>query len=848
MPMPMAYDFGTTVLSLVIAVLVTGGAFLVLGGRRLTSTAVALSGAFMGSGIVAMHYVAMAAMRMPAHLSYDPALVALSVVIAVAASVVALWLAFRSDGIAQRIAGAIAMGGAISGMHYTGMAAATFTAHHAMLEPLGIDATARMALGFAVAVATTVILLLALLASAADRRSSQRLSEERMLRLAAIVESSDDAIYGATLDGVITSWNRAAEAMFGYAAAAVIGRPLGFLIPPDRAEEDAIILDQVRRGHRVEHYETVRRSAGGHHIIVSLTVSPILDTTGQVVGISKIARDITERERAAAALRQSEERFRTLADTLPALIFVADADGANTYTNPQFQTYARRSAQDLLGSGWLEVVHPDDRGRAAATWAASRRDGRPYRAEYRLRDGHGGYRWFAVRGTPVRSDGGRVVQWVGSGTEVQALVEAREALARSRDELERVNTELEERVAAAVAERETAQAQLAHAQKIEAVGQLTGGVAHDFNNLLTAIAGNLELIANAAADNPARVRHLAAAALRATERGARLNASLLAFSRKQPLRADAVDANALLQEFAPLVRRAVGEAVQVELALEPALQRCRVDAAQLEAAVLNLAINARDAMAPQGGRLVIESRNAGLGATDLTGNVDAVPGAFIAITVEDDGHGMTPDVLAKAFDPFFTTKEVGRGSGLGLSQVYGFVRQLGGHVAIDSAPGRGTRVTLYLPAAAETGAASVLPGKIAAVDAPMIEATVLVVEDDADVREATRTALQAMGCRVLTAVDGPDALAQLKRGEVAVDLMFTDVVMPNGMSGIELAHAARHLRPELKVLLTSGYTASVLERLADAREFAVLRKPYRHADLAARICAELGTGAAGSAN
>jgi nitrogen-specific signal transduction histidine kinase/CheY-like chemotaxis protein len=390
-------------------------------------------------------------------------------------------------------------------------------------------------------------------------------------------------------------------------------------------------------------------------------------------------------------------------------------------------------------------------------------------------------------------------------------------------------------VASAIAAHDAAQSQLAWAQKMEAVGQLTGGVAHDFNNLLTAIGGSLALLEPALPDG--HLREISASAQRAVDRGAQLTASLLAFSRKQRLDPQPVDANAMLAEFDPLIRRAAGETVAVSFVVDSALRPCNADPAQLEAAILNLVINARDAMAPNGGTLTIATRNVTLTRGDLAENPEATAGAFVAIAVADTGPGMSPSVLSKAFEPFFTTKEVGKGSGLGLSQVYGFARQLGGHVAIESQPGRGTRVTVYLPAVAappETAAPARPSG------APRrLAGTVLVAEDDPEVREVARATLQAAGCRVLLAADGPEALAILDT-EPGIDLLFSDVVMPNGVSGIELARTARRLRPGLKVLLTSGFITAALERHAADGAFTVLAKPYRHADLMRELTAVLG--------
>src|SRR6185437_3832933 len=266
---------------------------------------------------------------------------------------------------------------------------------------------------------------------------------------------------------------------------------------------------------------------------------------------------------------------------------------------------------------------------------------------------------------------------------------------KAEEQLRDLNASLEQRVAAAVAEQMAVEAALRQAQKMEAVGQLTGGIAHDFNNLLTAVSGNLELIERAASD-PVRVRWLAASALRAAQRGAKLTASLLAFSRRQTLRPEPIDANLLIQESTTLLRRALGDTIRLELSFDPALEPCLADAGQLEAAMLNLTLNARDAM-PSSGTLTIRTRMVDLGAEQLTENAEARPGRYVAIAARDTGSGMRPDVLVHAFEPFFTTKDVGKGSGLGLSQVYGFVRQLRGHVTIDSIVGRGTTVTMFLP-------------------------------------------------------------------------------------------------------------------------------------------------------
>ena len=375
-----------------------------------------------------------------------------------------------------------------------------------------------------------------------------------------------------------------------------------------------------------------------------------------------------------------------------------------------------------------------------------------------------------------------------------------------------------------IEKREAAEDQLRQAQRLEAVGRLTGGIAHDFNNLLTAILGTVHLLERhlgSGADE--RSKRLLSAARDAVARGAKLNASLLAFARRQPLKREAVDANALVTGFEALLARALGDAVTLRLKLAPQLPACQADAAQLEAALLNLAINARDAM-PDGGEVELTSRTAWLTEEALVNNDDAHPGPYAELVLSDTGAGMSAEVMHRAFEPFFTTKGPGRGTGLGLSQVFGFIRQLGGHVAIRSAPGQGTAVSLYLPLMA--GGVPV-PERAAQNDRASViavaSATVLVAEDDDQVREVAAEMLRDAGFRVLAAADGRQALALLERGE-KVDVLFSDVVMPGGISGVDLARRVRASRPEIGVLLASGYAAQELG--GEAPEFELLAKPY----------------------
>jgi signal transduction histidine kinase len=379
----------------------------------------------------------------------------------------------------------------------------------------------------------------------------------------------------------------------------------------------------------------------------------------------------------------------------------------------------------------------------------------------------------------------------------------------------------------AIEERHLVEEQLHQSQKMEAVGQLTGGVAHDFNNLLMVISGNLELIESRAA-NKDSVQELAFAARKAADRGASLIAQLLAFSRRQKLNPKPVQADALIRDFQKLIHRAVGEGCEVKLVADKQLWRCHVDPAQLQTAILNLTLNARDAM-PNGGTLTIKVRNFTLHEDAIVG---VASGSYIQLSVRDTGCGMTREALDRAFEPFFTTKEVGRGTGLGLSMVYGFVRQSGGHVTIESTIGVGTTVKLYLPSV--TNALDLETDAVQIQDVPAGSGRVLVVEDDEDVLSVTSAMLTQLGYQVVSARNAKDAIVLLKGGD-RFDLLFSDVVMPQGITGVELAREARRLSNGIKILLTSGYAEDVLRQHGAMEKFAIIGKPFSRVELAQHV-------------
>jgi PAS domain S-box-containing protein len=552
---------------------------------------------------------------------------------------------------------------------------------------------------------------------------------------------------------------------------------------------------------------------------------PTLAPDGTALRFPGISFDITNRKNAEEALRDSEERVRAIINSIDQMIWSATPDGSHDYFNERWYEFTGVPSGSTDGEGWAGMFHPEDQDRAWAVWRRSLETGAPYHIEYRLRHRSGKYRWVLGRAQPVRNAQGAITRWFGSCTDIQDIVDAREVLARSREELEW-----------AVQERTTklleAEAQLRHAQKMEAVGQLTGGVAHDFNNMLAVILGAMNLLERRLARGETDLGRYIEAAKDGANRAAALTQRLLAFSRRQPLQPEIIEPNRMVAGMSELLTRALGEQVKVETVLAAGLWRINADVSQLENAILNLAVNGRDAMA-NGGRLTVETANTFV-SEDYAQQHTMSPGQYVMIAVTDTGTGMSGDILAKAFDPFFTTKEVGKGSGLGLSQVFGFVRQSGGHVKIYSEQGHGTTVKLYLPRHYGEAESREISSRN---DEPARGARgelVLVVEDDERVRNFSLEALRELGYTVAQADSGAAALALLRSG-LTPALLFTDIVMPE-MTGRELATLATKGLPALKVLFTTGYTrnAIVHNGVLDAGTH-LLQKPFSLEQLAEKV-------------
>jgi PAS domain S-box-containing protein len=713
--------------------------------------------------------------------------------------------------------------------------------------------------------------------------------------LAAIVLCSDAAIISKTLDGMVTSWNPSAERIFGYTATEMIGKPIHVIAAPDRPREMAQILDRIRRGERIEHFETERRHKDGRIVHISLTVSPIYDAKGRIIGASKIARDITERKRAEAQFKSKSDQLEEFSHALglaPAIVRTLDdkvifwGEGVEKLYGWPAEEAVGRIWHELLGTefpsplpeildeliktdrwqGELQHTHKDGRRLVVASqWVLHRRDdGDPasiLQFDWDMTETRRARSMIEEREARLRSiietapdavvtiDERGIIQSFSPAAEKLFGYAAGEVIGRNvkmlmpephrakhDGYLERYLRTGEKRIIGLgrqveaqrkdgtifpmqlavgdvrvgdahffsgfihdLSARVRMEEELRRAQKMEAVGQLTGGVAHDFNNLLTVISGNLEMLDRRI--DGAEDRDLLKDAREASQLGAQLAKRLLAFGRRQPLQPRLTDLNDLVGGMTDMLRRSLGEMVVIDTRLAPGLPMIMVDPGQVESALLNLAVNARDAM-PKGGRLVISTTTADLDEDYVASYGDVAPGRYVALAVTDTGMGMTPEVRQRAFEPFFTTKGPGAGSGLGLSMVYGFVKQSGGHVQLYSELGAGTTVRLYLPA--RHGEASAAP-RLAGTPAPVSTGdTVLLVEDDPRVRRVSRRRLQELGYVVLEAESGPAALKFFDDG-ADIDVLFTDIVMSGGMTGIDLAHEVRRRRTGIKILFTSGH-------------------------------------------
>lgn len=630
-----------------------------------------------------------------------------------------------------------------------------------------------------------------------DSSTHDKKSDRRFQLLVASIH--DYAIYLLDLAGHVTSWNPGAERFKGYAATEIIGQHFSvFYTDEERAAGvPARALKEARENGKFE-AEGWRVRKDGTRFWASVVIDPVRDEDGTLIGFAKITRDMSEQRAAQVALRESEERFRLLVQGVTDYaIYMLSPTGVVTNWNAGAERIKGYSLEEVQGSHFSRFYTETDRARDLPGYAlaAALAEGRYEQEGWRVRK-DGSQFWAHVVIDAIHDPAG---QLLGFAKVTRDITERK----RAAEELERAN------------------AALFQSQKMEAIGQLTGGIAHDFNNLLGVLSTSVEILTSRL--HEAGERRILDSMRRAIDRSATLTQQLLSFARQQPLTVANHNPNDLIEGFESVLRRAGTPDIHFEFALSPDLHTISVDAARFEAALLNLVVNARDATAGEG-LIAITTGNVALREGEI-GQLSA--GQYVRTSVRDSGSGMPPEVMARAFEPFFTTKDVGKGTGLGLSQVYGFIAQSGGDVTLESPLGQGTAVHIYLPMSATASAAAAREGADSE--------SVLIVEDEADLMAVASELFRSMGYDVITASNARDALDILERKQ-DIDVLFSDVMMPNGMNGIELALAARQRFPDMKTILVSGYALPILlEQHSDMKAFPFVSKPYRMADLAKKL-------------
>ena len=610
---------------------------------------------------------------------------------------------------------------------------------------------------------------------------------------------TDYAIYMLDLDGRIATWNPGARRFKGYEADEIIGEHFSRFFTPEDQEAGlpgrALKIAGAEGRFEAEGWR-VRKD--GERFWAHAIIDAVHAPSGEVIGFAKITRDVTEKKAAEQALFESEQRFRMLVQGVrDYAIYMLDQDGRITNWNAGAECIKGYTADEIIGEHFSRFYTDEDRerGEPARALKTALEKGKYENEAWRVRK-DGERFWASIVIDPIRDECGRHIGFA--------------KITRDITERRRAEIELEEtRIA------------LAQAQKLQALGELTGGIAHDFNNLMTVIRGSAELLGRGNLSEDRRAKYIEAI-IDTAGRATTLTSHLLAFSRRQPLKPEVLDLNVRLDAFADILTRTLGNAVEVRLDPAPALWRVEADPTQLETALLNAAINARDAM-PDGGTLTISTAN----------RPGEDGGDMVSVALTDTGEGIPPAVMERVFEPFFTTKPVGKGTGLGLSQIHGFAAQTGGRAEVESTEGVGTTLRLVLPRSDKPLAsrpadksAAVLPERL----------SILLVEDNPQVSEFARHLLEDLNCRVIEAANSEEALAALERE--CVDLVFTDIVMP-GLSGIELGQQVQERYPDLPVLLASGYSEELLN--GNGPSFELLRKPYSRDELAQALLAVLKT-------
>jgi PAS domain S-box-containing protein len=621
--------------------------------------------------------------------------------------------------------------------------------------------------------------------------------EEAMAHLAAIVESSEDAIVSNTLNGTILTWNTGAEKLYGYTAEEAIGQPMMLLLPKDRTDEENDIRSRIVRGERLDHFESVRRTKRGENIHVSLTISPILDRDGRITGISHVARDISERKR----LDERLERMAAIVESSEDAIISKSLDGTILTWNAGAEQVYGYTASEAIGRS-MTLLLPEDR--AEEETDILNRIGRGERVEHfetvrRTKKGERIYVSLTI--SPIRDRDGKIVG--GS------------------------------HVARNITERKRLDEQLRHTQKLESLGVLAGGVAHDFNNLLTGIMGNTSLaLETLSTSNPARP--LLHDALKASERASHLTRQLLAYAGKGHFVIEPIDISGLVREISALIQTSIPKNVHLRLDLAEGLSFIQADASQIQQLVMNLVINGAEAIGPDKSGSVsvttsVQEVDEAYLQTALGDPTDGALGSYVSLEVQDTGIGMDRETLNRIFDPFFTTKFTGRG--LGLAAAQGIVRSHKGIMRVYSQPGRGTTFKVLFPASGETVAAR----PPAATPVVARSELVLVIDDEDVIRRTAKSMLERYGYTVVLAEDGKEGVELFKVLAEKVAVVLLDMTMPV-MNGEETFRRLKAVKPDIRVILSSGYNeVEAIHRFAGKGLNGFLQKPYSAAALIQKI-------------
>ncbi|GAA4601799.1 PAS domain S-box-containing protein [Actinoplanes octamycinicus] len=646
--------------------------------------------------------------------------------------------------------------------------------------------------------------------------TAQREAARTRALLASVVQSSHDAIVTTDLDGRVLSWNHGAELLYGFSAADMVGQPIDKIIPADRQADEEQIRTLIRLGGRVDRYRAARLTASGQVISVNTLISPLVDERGTMFGTTTTTRDITERERA-------EARVQAILDAAPDALLGVDETGSVVLVNAEAERLFGHPRHDLIHTAAARLL-PDGLPPVSAVL----RTGGGYTPLDTERAEAGEQRWAKRRA--IRSDGAELPVDIACSalhTETGVLV-----VAAVRDITDRLAAEAERRRLREETGRQKLEARMQQAQRLESLGQLAGGIAHDFNNLLAVILNYAAfIIEDAAGSAPAADAEQIA---RAARRGSDLTHQLLAFARREVIRPRPLDLNTVVTEVHQMLERSLGEHITLTVRTTAALPAVMADPGQLEQVLVNLAVNARDAM-PTGGRLTIDTAEVRVDEEHSAARAGLSPGRYLRLRISDTGTGMPKEVIDKAFEPFFTTKPSGQGTGLGLATVYGIVTQAGGTVQIYSEPGIGTTFTILLPVTDVRAQEAAVEESVAGLAGH--GATVLVAEDEDALREVTSRILRRGGYTVLAANGGEEALRLA--AENRVDVLLTDVIMP-GMLGKDLADAITTRYPRTRVLFMSGYAQPVLTNHGTlAADVHLLEKPFTSAELMRALHDEL---------